>query len=48
MRAVLAQQASREARRASADAVLYNDAIDLAELARQVALLWGHWQRGSA
>ena len=48
VRAVLAQQASREARRASADAVLYNDAIDLAELARQVALLWGHWQRGSA
>ena len=47
VRAVLAQQATREARRASADAVLYNEAIPLAELARQVALLWGHWQSGS-
>ena len=46
VRAVLAQQASRQARRASADAVLYNEAIALAELARQVALLWGHWQAG--
>ncbi|MEO6409448.1 MAG: dephospho-CoA kinase [Burkholderiaceae bacterium] len=44
VRAVLAQQATREARRASADAVLYNEAIPLAELARQVARLWGHWQ----
>ena len=47
VRAVLAQQATREARRASADAVLYNEAIPLAELARQVALLWGHWPSGS-
>ncbi len=46
VRAVLAQQASRQARRASADAVLYNESIALAELARQVALLWGHWQAG--
>ena len=46
VRAVLAQQATRAARRASADAVLYNEAIPLAELARQVALLWGHWQAG--
>ena len=45
-RAVLAQQVSRRARRASADAVLYNESIALAELARQVALLWGHWQAG--
>ena len=44
VRAVLAQQATRAARRASADAVLYNEAIPLAELARQVASLWGHWQ----
>ena len=44
VRAVLAQQATRAARRASADAVLYNEAIPLAELARQVAGLWGHWQ----
>ncbi|MEO7150505.1 MAG: dephospho-CoA kinase [Burkholderiaceae bacterium] len=41
--AVLTQQASRGRRRASGDAVLYNEAIDRAELARQVALLWGHW-----
>ncbi len=46
VRAVLAQQATRAARRASADAVLYNDAIGLAELGRQVELLWGHWQPG--
>ena len=46
VRAVLAQQASRAARRACADAVLYNEAIELAELARQVAALWGHWQAG--
>ena len=45
--AVLAQQATRQARRASADAVLYNEAIDLAELARQVAVLWAHWSPGA-
>lgn len=43
VRAVLAQQASRAERRASADAVIYNEAIDLAGLAEQVTALWGHW-----
>ncbi len=41
--AVIAQQASREARRASADAVICNDAITLAELQREVAALWALW-----
>ena len=38
--AVIAQQATRSARRACADAVLYNDGITLAELAGQVRRLW--------
>ena len=38
--AVIAQQATRAARRACADAVIYNDGIALAELARQVRSLW--------
>ena len=38
--AVMAQQASRSARRARADAVICNDSITLAELAREVNLLW--------
>ena len=40
VRAVLAQQASRAARRASADAVIDNDHLSLAELAAQVRALW--------
>ncbi len=48
VQAVLAQQASRSRRRASADAVLYNDGIGLAELARQVTVLWGHWHAMTA
>ena len=40
VRAVIAQQASRAARRAAADAVVDNDAITLAELAREVDALW--------
>ncbi|HEX7435118.1 MAG TPA: dephospho-CoA kinase [Caldimonas sp.] len=40
IRAVIDQQASRARRRAHADAVIYNDGIELAELARQVRLLW--------
>jgi dephospho-CoA kinase len=40
VRAVIDQQATRARRRANADAVLYNDGIALAELARQVRLLW--------
>lgn len=40
---VIAQQASRAARRASADAVLHNDGIAPAELAAQVATLSQRW-----
>jgi dephospho-CoA kinase len=40
---VVAQQASRSARRAVADAVLFNDCISLQELHAQVSALWGHW-----
>jgi dephospho-CoA kinase len=41
-RAVIAQQASRPARRAAADAVIHNQGISLAELAAEVRALWGH------
>ena len=40
VRAVVAQQASRVARRAAADAVVHNDGVSLDELAREVASLW--------
>jgi dephospho-CoA kinase len=40
---VMASQASRPARRAAADAVIYNEGIDLATLAAQVDTLWHHW-----
>ena len=43
VQAVMAQQASREKRRACADAVIDNDAISPDELARQVGLLWRQW-----
>jgi len=39
-RAVIAQQATRSARRAAADAVIHNQGISLAELAAQVHSLW--------
>ena len=39
-RAVVAQQASRAARRAAADAVVHNQGISLAELAAEVHGLW--------
>jgi len=39
-RAVIAQQASRAARRAAADAVIHNQGISLAELAAEVHSLW--------
>jgi dephospho-CoA kinase len=39
-RAVMAQQASRAARRAAADAVIHNQGISLAELAAEVNSLW--------
>lgn len=41
--AVIAQQASRERRRACADAVIHNDGLTLDELAKQVDLLLTLW-----
>lgn len=41
---VIAAQASRAARRAVADAVIFNDGIDLATLAAAVDALWRGWQ----
>ena len=43
VRAVIAQQATREARRAAADAVILNDGIDLPELDARVQALWQAW-----
>jgi dephospho-CoA kinase len=41
--AVIAQQASREMRRACADAVIHNEGVSPAELEREVGLLWSLW-----
>ena len=41
--AVMAQQATRDARRAVADAVIHNDQISLEQLAAQVRTLWALW-----
>jgi dephospho-CoA kinase len=43
--AIIAQQASRERRRACADAVIHNDGVSLQALAQQVAALWRLWVR---
>jgi dephospho-CoA kinase len=43
VQAVIAQQASRSARRAAADAVLYNESLSLEELDAQVWGLWNRW-----
>lgn len=40
---VIASQATRESRRAVADAVIYNDDIDLAGLEAAVTRLWQQW-----
>ena len=40
---VINQQATREARRAIADAVIHNDGLDRAALAAEVVALWRHW-----
>ena len=45
--AVVAQQASRAARRACADAVIYNPGISLEQLAAEVAALWQRWHRAA-
>jgi dephospho-CoA kinase len=42
-RRVVAQQATRAARRAIADAVIFNDGIDLDTLEAEVRALWQHW-----
>lgn len=42
-RQVVQQQASRAARRAIADAVIFNDGIDLAALRAEVLALWHGW-----
>jgi dephospho-CoA kinase len=41
--AVIAQQAPRALRRASADAVIHNDGISRPELEHAVQRLWAHW-----
>jgi len=46
VQAVVAQQASRAERRACADAVIYNDGIDEAELGVQLQALLKHWCDG--
>ncbi len=43
VRAVIAAQASREARRAVADAVILNDGIDLDTLRAEVDAVWSRW-----
>jgi len=41
--AVIAQQAPRNARRAAADAVIFNENLSLDQLAAEVDGLWHHW-----
>jgi dephospho-CoA kinase len=43
VQAVIAQQASRTARRAAADAVISNEGLSLEQLAQEVGMLWRHW-----
>ncbi len=43
VRAVIAQQLPRAARRALADAVIHNDGVTLDDLAAQVRQLWAQW-----
>ncbi|MEJ8854337.1 dephospho-CoA kinase [Variovorax robiniae] len=43
VQAVIAQQASREARRAAADAVIFNEGLDLAQLQAEVDGLLQQW-----
>jgi dephospho-CoA kinase len=43
VRAVIAQQAPRRARRAAADAVIFNESLTLEELATEVQGLWKQW-----
>ena len=43
VQAVIAQQASRDQRRACADAVIFNDAISEVQLDDEVRLVWQRW-----
>ena len=43
-RRVLAQQATRAARRAIADAVIYNDALTVAQFQAELRALWALWR----
>jgi dephospho-CoA kinase len=43
VRAVIAQQAPRRARRAAADAVIFNESLTLEELGTEVQGLWKQW-----
>jgi dephospho-CoA kinase len=43
VRSVIAQQAARSARRAVADAVIYNDNLSLAQLQAHARSLWRLW-----
>lgn len=45
-RQVVAQQATRPARRALADAVIFNEGLDLEQLKAEVSGLWACWMRG--
>lgn len=47
VRAVIAQQATRRARRAAADAVIFNDTLTLEELAHDVHSVWLQWAASS-
>jgi dephospho-CoA kinase len=44
VRAVIAQQATRSARRAAADAVIFNEGLSLSALAAEVRALWDRWR----
>lgn len=45
VQAVIASQATREARRACADAVIHNEGLTPTELAAEVGMLWDRWAR---
>ena len=47
-RSVVAQQSARATRRAIADAVIFNEGMDLAELQRKVSTLWAAWTHAPA
>jgi dephospho-CoA kinase len=48
VRAVIAQQADRALRRAAADAVIFNETLDLEELGSEVRALWQQWMVAGA